>query len=91
MAEIRAFFEKRVAHWDDAEKGANPLWDAEVARVPDDELLRRTQAVLDQGARGIVYGRNVIQHERPAAMTRALMAVVHEGASADEALESLRA
>jgi class I fructose-bisphosphate aldolase len=28
----------------------------------------------------------VIQHERPAAMTRALMAVVHDGASADEAL-----
>jgi class I fructose-bisphosphate aldolase len=28
-------------------------------------------------------------HERPAAMTRALMAVVHDGASADEALESL--
>jgi squalene-hopene/tetraprenyl-beta-curcumene cyclase len=30
MAEIRGFFEKRVAHWDDAERGAKPLWDAEV-------------------------------------------------------------
>ncbi len=30
MAEIRAFFEKRVAHWDDAEKDAKPRWDAEV-------------------------------------------------------------
>ena len=37
------------------------------------------------GAAGIVYGRNIIQHARPAAITRALMAVVHDGATADEA------
>jgi fructose-bisphosphate aldolase, class I len=48
-------------------------------RVPDDELIRRTQAVLEQGAAGIVYGRNVIQHPDPAGMVRALRAVVHEG------------
>jgi fructose-bisphosphate aldolase, class I len=46
-------------------------------RVPDDELLRRTRAVLDQGAAGVVYGRNVIQHPDPARMVRALRAVVH--------------
>jgi fructose-bisphosphate aldolase, class I len=35
----------------------------------------------------IVYGRNVIQHEKPAAMTRALMRIiVHEGADVDTAL-----
>jgi class I fructose-bisphosphate aldolase len=50
-------------------------------RVPDDELLRRTQAVLEQGAAGIVYGRNVIQHADPAGMVRALRSVVHDGAS----------
>jgi class I fructose-bisphosphate aldolase len=33
--------------------------------------------VMEQGAAGIVYGRNVIQHPDPAGMTRALMAVVH--------------
>jgi DhnA family fructose-bisphosphate aldolase class Ia len=47
------------------------------ARVDDDELLARTRVVLDQGARGVVYGRNVIQHADPAAMVRALRAVVH--------------
>jgi DhnA family fructose-bisphosphate aldolase class Ia len=47
-------------------------------RVPDDELLERTCAVLEQGAAGIVYGRNVIQHPDPAGMVRALRAVVHE-------------
>jgi fructose-bisphosphate aldolase, class I len=46
-------------------------------RVADDELLARTRAVLDQGAAGIVYGRNVIQHRDPAGMVRALRAVVH--------------
>jgi DhnA family fructose-bisphosphate aldolase class Ia len=58
-------------------------------RAPDAELLARTEAVISRGAAGIVYGRNVIQHERPAAMTRALMAVVHEGASAEQALAML--
>jgi DhnA family fructose-bisphosphate aldolase class Ia len=45
--------------------------------------------VIRLGAAGIVYGRNVIQHERPAAITRALMAIVHEGVSADAALAML--
>jgi class I fructose-bisphosphate aldolase len=60
-------------------------------RVSDEEVLRRTHVVLQQGAKGIVYGRNIIQHENPAAMTRALMAVVHEGADPDEAARILRA
>lgn len=46
-------------------------------RVPDEEVLARTRALMGQGASGIVYGRNIIQHPDPAGMTRALMAVVH--------------
>jgi fructose-bisphosphate aldolase, class I len=59
-------------------------------RASDEEILSRTEAVLQQGAAGIVYGRNVIQHDDPAAMTRALMAIVHDGATAAQALELLR-
>jgi DhnA family fructose-bisphosphate aldolase class Ia len=55
-------------------------------RVDDRVLLERTRAVLDQGARGIVYGRNVIQHRNPAGITAALMAVVHDNASIDSAM-----
>lgn len=55
-------------------------------RVSDAEILARTAELMRQGARGIVYGRNVIQHPDPAGMTRALMAVVHEGATPDAAL-----
>jgi DhnA family fructose-bisphosphate aldolase class Ia len=58
-------------------------------RAPDEEILRRTEDVMRRGAAGIVYGRNVIQHERPAAMTRALMAIVHDGASAEDGLALL--
>ena len=55
-------------------------------RVDDRTLLERTVAVLDQGARGIVYGRNIIQHSKPAGITAALMEVLHRGASVDDAL-----
>ncbi len=58
-------------------------------RVDDAALLHRTEALLAQGARGVVYGRNVIQHRDPGALTRALMAVLHDGVSAEQAAASL--
>jgi fructose-bisphosphate aldolase, class I len=58
-------------------------------RVTDKEILERTHTLLEQGAVGIVYGRNVIQHDNPAGMTRALMSVVHEGATPEQALQTL--
>ena len=54
-------------------------------KAPDAEILDRTEKLIAQGAAGIVYGRNIIQHADPAGMTRALMAIVHEGATAAEA------
>lgn len=56
-------------------------------RVSDEEIFQRTADVMAQGARGIVYGRNVIQHKHPARMTQALMAIVHTGASPQDALK----
>jgi class I fructose-bisphosphate aldolase len=58
-------------------------------RIDDAELMAVTADVLAAGATGLVYGRNVIQHDDPAAMTRALAALVHEHASADDALALL--
>lgn len=60
-------------------------------RVDDRTLLERTVAVLDQGASGIVYGRNIVQHPNPAGITAALMAVLHKGASVDAALAMIDA
>ena len=56
---------------------ARPVLARGGGRVSDEEVLARTRALMEQGASGIVYGRNVIQHPDPAGMTRALMAVVH--------------
>ena len=57
--------------------GGRPVLVRGGGRVSDEEVLARTRAVIEQGAAGIVYGRNVIQHADPAGMTRALMEVVH--------------
>jgi class I fructose-bisphosphate aldolase len=59
-------------------------------KAAEDAILERTHALMQTGARGIVYGRNVIQHPRPVAMTRAFMAIVHDGATPAEALAILR-
>jgi len=58
-------------------------------KAPDAEILGRTERLIQQGAAGIVYGRNIIQHANPAGMTRALMAIVHDGATAAEAARVL--
>jgi class I fructose-bisphosphate aldolase len=60
-------------------------------RAPDAEILARTEQLIRQGAAGIVYGRNIIQHPDPAGMTRALMAIVHDGATAAQAASFIKA
>jgi len=59
-------------------------------KADDLEVLRRTEQVIAEGAAGIVYGRNIIQHANPARMTKALMAIVHDGAKADQAAGFLK-
>jgi DhnA family fructose-bisphosphate aldolase class Ia len=54
-------------------------------KASDQEILLRTYELIRHGASGIVYGRNVIQHDRPARMTAALMAIVHDGANPEQA------
>ena len=60
-------------------------------KAADAEILARTETLIQQGAAGIVYGRNIIQHSDPAGMTRALMAIVHDGATAGDAAKFIRA
>jgi DhnA family fructose-bisphosphate aldolase class Ia len=58
-------------------------------RAGDAEILNRTFDLMRQGASGIVYGRNVIQHESPGGMTAALMAIVHDDATPEQAAHLL--
>ena len=67
----------------------------EAARVPvlvrgggkDDlrNVLAKSADLLAQGAQGMVYGRNIYQHDNPKAVVAALMAMIHQGASGEEA------
>jgi fructose-bisphosphate aldolase, class I len=59
-------------------------------KAADEDILQRTEALMQQGAAGIVYGRNVIQHQNPPGMTRALLAIVHDGATAEQAVALLK-
>ena len=49
------------------------------------QVFARSRALMDQGAVGMVYGRNVYQHANPSAVVSALMAMIHRGASAEAA------
>lgn len=71
--------------------GGRPLLVRGGARVSDEEMLARAHLVLSQGASGIVYGRNIVQHERPGQVTRALMSLLHRGADVQAALEEINA
>lgn len=56
-------------------------------KTTDEEILIRTKQLMQQGASGIVYGRNIIQHNNPALITKILMGIVHENKSVEESLE----
>ena len=48
-------------------------------------VLQKSAQLMGQGAKGMVYGRNIYQHDNPKAVVNALMAMIHQGASGDEA------
>ncbi|MEH6755829.1 MAG: class I fructose-bisphosphate aldolase [Alphaproteobacteria bacterium] len=48
-------------------------------------VLQKSSMLMAQGAKGMVYGRNIYQHDNPKAVVNALMAIIHSGASGDEA------
>lgn len=55
-------------------------------KASDQEILTRTEALIKQGISGIVYGRNIIQHQRPSDITSALMDIVHYNAAANDVI-----
>jgi DhnA family fructose-bisphosphate aldolase class Ia len=61
--------------------GGRPVLARGGGRMAEKAILERTRALMRQGAAGIVYGRNVFQHPRPARMMRALMKIVHGAAT----------
>lgn len=66
--------------------GSVPILVRGGGRADDDELLDRTYKLMQQGVKGIVYGRNVVQHRNSGGMTRALMAIVHDNAKPEDVI-----
>ncbi len=52
----------------------------------DTDVLRMAYDVVQAGAAGITFGRNIWQSADPTAIIRALKHILHEGGSVDEAL-----
>ncbi|HYY91900.1 MAG TPA: fructose-bisphosphate aldolase, partial [Candidatus Dormibacteraeota bacterium] len=53
------------------------------------EAFQMIQDSIKAGAAGVSIGRNVFQHDDPTKMTMALVDIVHNGASASQALAIL--
>lgn len=56
-------------------------------KVPEREALEIAYRAINDGAAGVDMGRNVFQSEHPAAMIRAVYAVIHKGLKPDEAYQ----
>jgi DhnA family fructose-bisphosphate aldolase class Ia len=55
----------------------------------DEQLFEMVRGVMDSGALGVAFGRNVWGHENPAGIIKAIKAIIHENKSVKEALEIL--
>ena len=53
------------------------------------DVLEATYGSIKAGGAGVSIGRNVFQHDNPTGMTKALSAIVHRGATVEEALKLL--
>ena len=53
------------------------------------ETLQMVHESIKAGAAGLSIGRNVFQHKNPTLMVKALVAIVHEGATVEHALQLL--
>ena len=50
------------------------------------DVFTKAHAILQQGAMGMVYGRNIYQHANPKLVVKAFKAMIHDGASVETAL-----
>jgi putative autoinducer-2 (AI-2) aldolase len=91
-AELGAHFVKTY-YCDDFEKVVDncpvPVVIAGGKKLPEKEALEMAYNAISKGAVGVDMGRNIFQAENPVAMIQAVRAVVHEGATVDEALDLL--
>lgn len=59
-------------------------------KIPERDALETAYNAVKEGAIGVDMGRNIFQSEFPVAMIKAVRAIVHEGASVDQAADLLK-
>jgi len=60
------------------------------AKMEDDAaVLRTVREAINAGGRGVAMGRNIWGHKNPQKMTAAVVAIVHDNATVDDALAML--
>ena len=59
-------------------------------KLPELDALTMARHAVSEGASGVDMGRNIFQSDNPTGMMRAVIAVVHDGKSPEEALEIYR-
>ena len=58
------------------------------SRGTDRETAEMVRGAMDAGAAGVSMGRSIFQHDDPEAITRAVSAIIHDGATAADAIEA---
>ncbi len=56
----------------------------------DEDIFKMVQGALKAGSAGLSIGRNAFQHEKPDKMVEALSKMVHEGASIENAIKTIK-
>ncbi len=56
-------------------------------KIPEMDALKMTENAIREGASGVDMGRNIFQSDNPVGMIKAVRAIVHKGATAEEAFE----
>ncbi|KPJ49553.1 autoinducer 2 aldolase [candidate division TA06 bacterium DG_26] len=67
-----------------------PLVIAGGKKVPEREALQLAYNAVSKGAAGVDMGRNIFQSDDPVGMIQAVRAIVHKGASVDDAYAPFR-
>ncbi|MDI6716522.1 MAG: 3-hydroxy-5-phosphonooxypentane-2,4-dione thiolase [Actinomycetota bacterium] len=56
-------------------------------KIPERDALQMTFNAIKEGASGVDMGRNIFQSDNPVGMINAIRAIVHDGATVDEAYD----
>jgi len=58
------------------------------SRGTDRETAEMVRGAMDAGAAGVSMGRSIFQHDDPEAITRAVSAIIHDGAAVADAIDA---